>query len=452
MHSIELRQNSNLIMPERSVLRLIGLLGLATFLVYLVVGIYYVTGPISPFRTLKLTSTGDAFLSAFPGWNAPEEFDDAAYNRAALEILRTGIPRDHTGSLFLHAPVYAYFVAGCYWLGGVRLLALAIPQAILAALTCVLIGLTTYRIATRSRVAAVLIASSLFLINLRLAMYVGYVSPTILLEFFFALALLAVSGQFTLPGLTLFVVATILAIETQAVFFVAACGAAGWLLLRFFQTKRGSLCIASAIILALAAAKVLLPAWIGADSRGSLNEAAEGVLWEANNPYYESMTLFSLWERRPANLWTHWKMSTTDKQRYDGYLDRAHHHSTQAAQLWIRENPGEYGDLVFVRLWTSLGPFTGMMSPRNRMISLCIWLLIFPAGFVGWWLYRQVPLSQLAAAVTFTLTLFSALVVVEWYLRYRFPVELLMTVYAALGYSSYFGKKSYSPTALTEGR
>jgi hypothetical protein len=203
------------------------LLGLATFIIYLAVGVYYVTGPMSPFHALNLHSNGDSFLRVFPGWNAREEFDDAAYNRAAVEIFHTGIPRDHTGALFLYAPIYAYFVAGCYWIGGFRLLALAIPQALLGGLTCTVIGLAAYHIASRSKKAAALIAALLSLINLRLAMYVGYVSPTILLAFFFALAVLAASRQFTLATLSLFVIALVLAIGTQAGFFVVAIGSAG---------------------------------------------------------------------------------------------------------------------------------------------------------------------------------------------------------------------------------
>jgi hypothetical protein len=31
------------------------------------------------------------------------------------------------------------------------------------------------------------------------------------------------------------------------------------------------------------------------------SEPPTAVLWEANNPYYESMTVFSRWERRPGN-------------------------------------------------------------------------------------------------------------------------------------------------------
>src|SRR2546421_239782 len=108
---------------EGQVVRNAIVLGVATFLVYLTFGLFYVTGPMSPFKGINLQINGDRFIQAYPGWDTTQEFDDAAYNRAALEILHTGIPRDRTGSLFLHAPIYAYFVAGCYWIAGFRLLA-----------------------------------------------------------------------------------------------------------------------------------------------------------------------------------------------------------------------------------------------------------------------------------------------------------------------------------------
>src|ERR1043166_7626419 len=136
---------------ERPIFPWILLLGLVTFVVYLGVGLYYVTGPLTPFQGLKLDSTGDAFLAVFPGWNGAHEFDDAAYNRAAMAILHDGVPRDQTGALFLHAPVYAYFVALCYWIGGIRLLSIAIQHAIFAGLTCSVVALATFRIVTISK-------------------------------------------------------------------------------------------------------------------------------------------------------------------------------------------------------------------------------------------------------------------------------------------------------------
>lgn len=420
---------------QRRLRLLITFLVLATFAVHLASGIYYVIGPMSPFHSLRLDTSGDAFLGLFPTWNDRQEFDDAAYNRPAVEILRNGIPRDHTGALFAYAPVYAYFVAGCYLIGGFRILAIAIPQAALAALTCGLLALATYHIAPRAKSVASLTAGMLFLVNLRLAMYVGYISPTILLIFFFSLAVWATSRPFTTARLCVFVASLILAVGTQAGFFFIALAADVWLVIRFFRTRQRALLVATIVLLFFAGGKTVLPTLFHQDSPGSVNETGQAVLWEANNPYYETMGPFSLWERRPGNPWTHWKMSPEEQQRHEMYLERTNHRTIQAALLWIKENPGQYAKLIFVRLWTTLGPCTGMMSPRNRMISAFIWILIFPAGVYGWWRCRHLPVSGFSAAVALFIILSSAFVIVEWYLRYRLPLDLLLTMYAGIGYS-----------------
>jgi hypothetical protein len=415
---------------------------LATFIVYLAVGVYYSTGAITSSRNLSIGLIGDAYLQAFPGWNDRLEFDDAAYNRAAVEILAHGVPRDHTGALFLYAPVYAYFLGACYWIGGLRILAVAIPQAALSAFTCAAVSLTAYRIVDRFKLAALVAAGFLFLINLRIAMYVGYVSPTILLLFFFSVAVLAASQKFNSIRLSIFVTALILAAGTQAGFFVVTLSLAIWLVFYSFRLQKWTFLVAAGVLIVFGISKIVLPTLLNANAPGSMNKIGQAVLWEANNPYYESMSFLSLWERRPGNPWTHWSMSAAEKQRHDDYLARANQDEVQAALLWIKENPGQYTKLDFIRFWTELGPFTGMMSPRNRLISLFVWLLIFPAGAYGWWMYRQNLLWSLAATVALVLTVCGTLVIVEWYLRYRLPLDLLLTAYAGAAYSHCFASRA----------
>jgi hypothetical protein len=412
------------------------LLVIVTFAAHLTLGLYYVTGPMSPFRGLTLKSHDATFLNSFPNWNEREEFDDAAYNRAAVEVLHTGIPRDHTGSLFVYAPVYSYFVAACYTVGGVRLLALAIPQAVLSSLTCGLLALATYHLARQSKFVAALITGALFLTNARIAMYVGYVSPTILLAFFFSAAVWAASQPLRPSRCFIFAASLILATGTQAGFFLIALAAGIWLAIRFLKTRNRAELITAITILLFAAIKNFFPALLHQERPNSVSEIGRAVVWEANNPYYEDMTPFSLWERRPGNQWTHWKMSSEQHGRYEEYLERSNHQPVRAALLWIRENPMQYGKLVFVRFWTTLGPFTGMMSPRNRLISLVVWLLSFPAGAYGWWLYRRTQISEFAGALAISVILSSSLVIVEWYLRYRFPLDMLLTVFAGVAYPS----------------
>jgi hypothetical protein len=65
-----------------------------------------------------------------------------------------------------------------------------------------------------------------------------------------------------------------------------------------------------------------------------------------------------------------------------------------------------------------------------------MWVLTFPAGLYGWWLSRRPFVSSFAAVVALTVMVTSTLVIVEWYLRYRLPLDLLMTAYAATIYAS----------------
>jgi hypothetical protein len=106
-----------------------------------------------------------------------------------------------------------------------------------------------------------------------------------------------------------------------------------------------------------------------------------------------------------------------------------------AGWLWVRENPAQYAKLCWVRLRTELGPFTGMMSPRNRAISTFFWLMVFPAGYWGLWKLRRHEVSWLVALMWAAVVAFGTLVLVEWYLRYRMPVELMWMAYAAIAYT-----------------
>ena len=102
--------------------------------------------------------------------------------------------------------------------------------------------------------------------------------------------------------------------------------------------------------------------------------------------------------------------------------------------------PGIGHGLCFVRLKSELGPFTGQMSPRNRQISSVIWLLIFPAGFYGLWTYRHQQLTHLAMVIVLAVMAFGTLVIEEPYLRYRMPVDLLLTVFAGVAYAEWLSR------------
>jgi hypothetical protein len=268
-------------------------------------------------------------------------------------------------------------------------------------------------------------------------MYVGNMLPTILLLFLFSLALSAAAGPRTPANRAMFVGAMGLAIFTQAGFFVVATAGAAWLALAAFRHREAAAWYGCLGIIALIGCRLAVPLinFGGSQEDGWRNTDNGGILWDSNNPYYESMRLTTLWELRPGNPWTVWHMSPQEQQRYKEYKERAHQDVRRAATLWIRENPAQYAKLCFIRLRTELGPCTAVMSPRNRLISTFYWLLIFPAGLFGLWQSRDLGLARLIGLVMLAVFTFDALVFVECYLRYRLPVDLALTECAGVAYA-----------------
>jgi hypothetical protein len=426
-----MRRGSLLLGNRPNVLLLI--FAMATFAVYLAFSLYYVTHSENLSAHWTLRQRGDEFLRAFPGWDTASEGDSALYNREAIGILRTGIPRARSGAVYLYAPLYAYFLAACYWIGGVQQMSVSVPQALLAGATCWFLGLTARRVAPANSRVAMLIAAALLLVNLRLAINTSYISPTLLLLFWFSIALFLATRPLTAAnsfGLGLVVA---LSVQTQASFFLVGMAFVAWLALRSSQ-ERSLRPVLGCVLILLSAGVRLAETKINAaasEARGSESM----ILYEANNPYYESMTLTSLWERRPSNPWTEWQASETEQRRYDDYLDRAQRERQNPGILWIRENLGQYAKLCFVRLRTELGPYTGQMSPRNRAIAAGLWIFIFPAGAYGLWKSWKQPVTVLALLICVVVVGFDTLVIVEWYLRYRLPVEIILTIYAGIAYA-----------------
>jgi len=412
----------------------LALIAVATGILHLALGLYYATRVLTVEQKPSLSVTGEAYLRSFAGWDTEQEVDSPGYNRAAVAAMETGIPRSKTGSVFFRAAGYAYFLAACYSVGGLRLISVAVPQAVFNGLTCLLIGLAAGRIASRHKNAAMIIGALLVLVNLRLAMYVGYVYPTCLVMTLLALALWAATGPLT-SGRALGVAgALIFGTFSQGAFFVVTFAAGCWFALEWWRRRQGAAALGFAVVALAIAAKFILT-WSAARG-GDLDYWQRmdrgGTLWLTNNPYYESMTWQSAWECRPGNPWTSWQKTDAEESRYADYLSQADGDYGKAATLWIRENPAQYVKLCFIRLRTELGPTTGQMSPRNRKISTALWLLVFPAGFAGLWLARREFGWGLGALIVLGVIAFDTLFIVEWYFRYRFPVDMTLTMFAAV--------------------
>jgi hypothetical protein len=410
-------------------------LGLTCGLVHLAVGLYYATrlSPQTPHGSLA--ANGNVYLASFPGWDTDSEQDAAGFNRTALSTLTRGLPYSHQGTLMLRTVVYSYFVAGCYAVGGIRLLSIAVGQALVSGLTCWILALAAGRPFPKNA-AAPWIAAGLYLLNLRVAMYVGYVMPLIPTLLFMAIVLWAAT-QTTGRRLVVWLVASsVLGTYTSSTFFVIAMVGAFWLLFR-----RRSVTGFAAITVFVALKFVAT--WSNVEGRAAEpKRAAErgGIFWLSNNPYYESMRPWSLWEWRGSNPWSTWKMSDEERDRYATYLARAGQNELRATLAWILENPGHYLQVCLARLRTEFGPYTGQMSPRNRLISTAIWLLIFPAGLCSLWQSRRDATGQFVILIVICVFAFATLVTEEPYLRYRMPVDLLLTAFAGAAYGGWVAR------------
>jgi hypothetical protein len=408
------------------------LLFFITVAIHLCWGIYFWTRAPNNAPKTSLKMTGEAYLACSPGWNTENEGDAAAFNRAACGVLQTGVPRSREGAFFDHAPVYAYFLAACYWIGGTRLLSIAIPQALMSGLIGVLLGVAAWRLARQNRGVAAVIAPLLILASVRLAGFVGYVNPCCLMVTLFCATFLAATLPLNLRRTIVFAFMIVLGTYSTASYFLVAAGAAVWLVLTVWRNRRvlGLLC--AVVILGGLSFKIALSMRGGSFPR----EADRRTLWDCNNPYYENWGWWSLYDivmGRPPG--PEWRISETQMRRHAEYLQRARNDPTMAACLWVRENPLQYAKLCFIRFRAVMGPITARMNLPNRILSTAWWLAVFPAGFYGLWKHRKLPVSTFAILVILALVSFETLVMAGLQPRYRLPMDMMLVSYASVIYA-----------------
>lgn len=423
---------------EASPRRLLWAVALTVFCAHLGWGLWFVTASPTNMPKTSLRQQGDDYLRSFPGWDTDEESDGAFHNRAAVSVLQTGIPRTRTGAFSDHSPLYAYFLAACYKLGGLRLLSIALPHALLSALLSLLLGLTAFRFFSGpAKGTAAVLTALLVLPHVSLANYVAYPGPPLLLMFFFAAALWAVSSAGG-ERLGLFTAALAAGIFTHAAFFIVGGAAGLWLLFRWGRQRHGRYLVAALVLLAVAVVKLAISMWdTSANRNDHIRKASQGLLWQGNNPYYEDMKVWNLWEQRLSNptAWSKWRKTEQQEQRVQDYFERAGGNPRDAGLLWVRENPGQYAKLCIMRLRTELSPYMANASPPKKLLGVGYWLLVFPAGAYGLWRARKTPFGLLGGLIALAVVVFDSLVFVNF--RYRLPVEMILTVFAGLTYAGW---------------
>jgi hypothetical protein len=402
---------------------------------HLAYGVWFHTKSPTDVPKTSVKLVGEAFLASYPGWGG-HEMDDASQNRIATEILRTGVPRTRSGALCLHNPIYNYFLAACYRLGGIRLLSVAVPQAALSGAIAVLVAFTALRLTPQGGAAALLAGGCPILINESLAGATAYIAPVHLLLFLQCVALYVVAGaRLKGPGLFFFVLAFGAAVYTQAAFFVVGTAGAVWLLLGYIRFRKPSYLVAGLVLSLLVMSKLALSVVrLDGVRDDTVREADRGTLWVCNNPYYENLRPWERWSIRFSPE-PRWNISPEQLRRHEEYLARAGGDVSKAGWLYLRENPVQYAKLCFIRMWS------GIVAPDGRrwqrqLISFANWWLIFPVGLYSLWKNRRWEFSKLAGLII--LAEFALLTFILPNARYRLPAEMLLTIYAAIAYADWW--------------
>jgi 4-amino-4-deoxy-L-arabinose transferase-like glycosyltransferase len=416
-------------------------LAILTAICHFIYGVWFWTKSPTNAPKTGLHLSGEDYLNTYKpsGWGTKNEMDGSLYNRGAIEVLKTGVPRTFSGALHLHSPVYPYFLAACYKIGGTRLLSVAVPQAILSGLTAFLIALAAFRLAPANKMIALLAGGCLLLINHQVAVFVANPVPVNLLLCIFAAAVLSLSGTSDPKGGLLGgVVLLAVGIYTQAFFFAVAVPAGVWLLLQWWKERAPRFLLGAGVLLVLALAKVGLGYYLKDDHADDyIRFAARGLLWQNNNPRYENLQWWNVWQTRLV-VTPDMGVSEEQKQRFTSYLERADGDWQHASILWVRENPGHYLKLCFIRFHTFWGPINGDMKRINRILSTGLWLLIYPAGLWAMWKWRHWPFTQLAWLMGAGMMLLNVVVLLSF--RYRQPLDLLLTTYAAMFYAELWAR------------
>jgi len=117
---------------------------------------------------------------------------------------------------------------------------------------------------------------------------------------------------------------------------------------------------------------------------------------------------------------------------------------------WKEVNFSLYARLCLWRLKSMFLATTEDMSGRNKMISTVLWFLIMVPSMIGlFWFYRDARVL-IAWAIALPLSILPALVVLDSYLRYQLPVQLILTPVAAMFWSRMLDslKKLLKPRAV----
>ncbi len=347
---------------------------------------------------------------------------DSGIYRALGESLRSG-HYDLAGSPSIaYPPGYPAFLAAMSTLSD-STLAIGIAQALLGAATAVFMACIADRLAGRRAAWATGVIGALYP---GIVFWTGYVITETFFCFFLALGLLMTTRTWQQPAIAPAIAAGaafgVAGLTRSVVLPFAVVLALAGLFDRRFR--------AGAALGALAMVVVLAP-WIVrnllvVDSPVVTSANSSYVLWRGNHPGVTGGKGGYNNPRDYTNL--SFPPGTSDVAMARTYR--------RAALSWMRSHPGRVLELVPAKLANMLRPTTAGSSTRNKVLTVATYVPLLIAGCWGSVLLlarRRRGAPVIVAYAAYTLIFHSLTFAI---VRYRLPLELVMTVTAGVALAS----------------
>jgi len=320
-------------------------------------------------------------------------------------------------------PLYSLFLSFCFFVGGFNTLAYFIPQIILSSLTCLFVYFIAEEIFNKM---TALFASCIVVFNLELIFWAGFARTETLFIFLLGLGFwLLLKGNSRRNLLLIYVSAVIfgLACLTRVTFLPFLPILFIWQVFSFSKNRKEGFKTAS--VMALIIFAVLLP-------------------WGIRN--YIVFNEFTFFSEETGILIG----SIENGEQYGGIdINRGYEsHSVLIFKIlvFIKDNFREYLASCWYRFMIFWSPFTNVMHSWAKVYKGLLWLVIFPASFVGMIISRKKWKSGVRLIVIFIFyyALLHSASFMDLGLIYRYPILPFLCIFAGYSYSMIYRKIKHS--------
>ena len=348
--------------------------------------------------------------------------DNDRYNTLAYNILTSR----SIGNTCGRAPLYPFYLTICYYLFGFNIFAFFIPQILLASISSILIFFLAQRM-FNDRVA--IMASLFYALNphfilFSIQLYAETLYFFLILSVFLLCQKLIIKptiGNAITTGIFL-----ALAALCRTVFLVFIPFAFIWLMALFYYGRRKMLISLITIFMSFS---LVYGTWVARDYKAILSQ----FILSISKASWETKDLREL-RKIP-------RYQEECKKEIIIFIN------------WIRENPRKIFNRCAQQFKIFLfKPCAEGVSLRHKAVSSFIFFTIFPLGYLGLGcaMKERKKIAFLAFLFIVSMIIFHSchfLTILDGELRYRLPVELFITIFAAYGLNAIldlFSFKKYS--------